>query len=44
MDTVLEKEKTFIQVSEVWVSEGDQLVLGGGNFGNLAAFEEASRA
>ncbi len=44
MDTVLEREKTFIQVSEVWVPKGDRLVLGGGSYGELTAFEEASRA
>ena len=43
MDMVLEKDKTFIQVSEVWVPEGDTLVLGGGNYGDLKAFEAASR-
>lgn len=43
MDTVLEREKTFIQVSEVWVPEGGRLQLAGGNYGELTAFEDASR-
>ena len=44
MDALLETAaKPFVQVSEVWVPEGDRLVLGGGSYGSLAAFEEASR-
>ena len=43
MDTVLEKAKTFVQVSEVWVPEGDRLRLAGGDYGDLAEFEAASR-
>ncbi len=35
--------KTFIQVAEIWVPEGETLVHGGGSYGELAAFEEASR-
>jgi len=35
--------KTFIQVAEIWVPEGDRLVHGGGSYGDLAAFETASR-
>jgi putative methionine-R-sulfoxide reductase with GAF domain len=34
---------TFIQVSEVWVPEGDVLVHAGGDYGALTKFEEASR-
>ncbi len=33
----------FIQVSEVWVPEGDRLVLAGGCYGGLTAFEASSR-
>lgn len=44
METVLDAEvRTFIQVSEVWVPEGDTLVHAGGDYGTLAAFEDASR-
>lgn len=43
MDTVLEAPtRTFIEVSEVWVPEGDQLVLGSGSYGTLDAFAAAS--
>ena len=35
--------KTFIQVAEIWVPEGETLVHGGGSYGDLAAFEAASR-
>lgn len=34
---------TFIQVSEIWIPEGDTLVHAGGNYGTLAKFEDASR-
>lgn len=34
---------TFIQVSEIWVPDGERLVLDKGNYGNLEAFAEASR-
>ncbi|WP_095588127.1 GAF domain-containing protein [Actibacterium ureilyticum] len=34
---------TFIQVAEVWVPEGDRLVLSVGDYNGLTAFEEASR-
>ncbi|EEX14485.1 conserved hypothetical protein [Citreicella sp. SE45] len=45
MDTVLDAPvKTFIQVTEYWIPEGDRLVLATGNYGGLAAFEEATRA
>ncbi|EAU44494.1 GAF domain-containing protein [Salipiger bermudensis] len=45
MDTVLDAPvKTFIQVTEIWVPEGDRLVLATGNYGALSAFEEATRA
>ncbi len=44
MDAVLDTSaKTFIQVTEVWVPEGDRLVLAAGDYGNLEAFAEASR-
>ncbi len=44
MEATLDKAaKTFVQVSEVWVPEGDRLQLAGGNYGELSAFEEASR-
>lgn len=44
MDVALDAPaKTFIEVTEVWVPEGDTLVLAEGNYGELAAFEEASR-
>lgn len=36
--------RTFIEVTEVWVPEGDRLVLSKGDYGSLSAFEEASRA
>ena len=35
--------ETFIQVSEVWVPEGDRLVLAQGDYNGLKAFEETSR-
>ena len=35
--------KTFVQVAEIWVPDGDRLVHGGGSYGELSAFEEASR-
>lgn len=35
--------RTFIEVTEVWVPEGDRLVLSAGNYGALGAFEAASR-
>ncbi|MBU2960456.1 GAF domain-containing protein [Citreicella sp. C3M06] len=45
MDTVLDAPvKTFLQVTEFWVPEGDRLVLATGNYGGLAAFEDATRA
>lgn len=43
MDTVLEEPvRTFIEVTEVWVPEGDKLVLGSGNYGLLDSFAEVS--
>ncbi|WP_424930972.1 GAF domain-containing protein [Amaricoccus macauensis] len=36
-------DRTFIQVSEVWVPEGDVLVHRGGNYGAFDGFAEASR-
>ena len=35
--------RTFVQVAEIWVPEGDRLVHGGGNYGGLEGFEAASR-
>lgn len=35
-------DRTFIEVTEVWVPEGDRLVLAGGNYGTLDAFKAAS--
>lgn len=43
MDTVLDAPtRTFIEVSEVWIPEGDKLVLGSGSYGDLDAFAAAS--
>ncbi|MCB1339481.1 MAG: GAF domain-containing protein [Pseudooceanicola sp.] len=45
MDVILDTTaKTFIQVTEVWVPADGRLVLAGGDYGDLAAFAEASRA
>ncbi|EIE52684.1 hypothetical protein AL036_03435 [Salipiger aestuarii] len=45
MDTVIDaRVKTFIQVTELWIPDGDRLVLANGNYGDLAAFETATRA
>ena len=39
MDTVLDTPtRTFIEATEVWVPEGDQLVLGSGSYGTLDDF------
>ena len=35
-------DRTFIQVTEVWVPENDTLVLAGGNYGDLDAFKAVS--
>lgn len=44
MEALIETDvRTFIEVTEYWVPEGDTLVLAGGNYGDLKAFEEASR-
>ena len=44
MDSVIDTvTDTFIQVAEIWVPEGDRLVMAGGDYNGLAAFEEASR-
>lgn len=44
MDTTLDvPAKTFVEVAEIWVPEGDRLVLAEGNYGSLATFEETSR-
>ncbi|XDB00383.1 GAF domain-containing protein (plasmid) [Sulfitobacter sp. LCG007] len=43
MDTVLDTPvRTFIEVTEVWIPEGDRLVLGAGSYGALDAFAAAS--
>jgi hypothetical protein len=43
MDTLLDAPTlTFIQVSEVWVPDGDRLVLAGGSYGTLEAFADSS--
>ncbi|MGB3247367.1 MAG: GAF domain-containing protein [Sulfitobacter sp.] len=43
MDTVMETTtRTFIEVTEVWVPEGDKLVLDAGNYGTLDSFAAAS--
>jgi len=45
MDVILDTPaKTFIQASEVWVPDGDKLVLGKGNYGDLAEFAAVSGA
>ncbi len=44
MDGIAQGEtKTFIQVTETWVPEGDKLVFAGGDYGGLDAFEAGSR-
>ncbi|MGY9046588.1 hypothetical protein P775_15465 [Puniceibacterium antarcticum] len=44
MDTLMETPvRTFVDVMEIWVPEGDRLVPGGGHYGTLSAFAEASR-
>lgn len=35
-------DKTFVEVSEVWIPEGDKLVLAGGDYGPHEAFAAAS--
>ncbi|MCA8878938.1 MAG: GAF domain-containing protein [Rhodobacteraceae bacterium] len=43
MDTVLDKPlKTFIEVAEVWVPQGDRLVLDAGSYGELNDFAAVS--
>lgn len=34
--------RTFVEVAEIWVPEGDRLVHGGGSYGTLEAFATAS--
>ncbi|MGR3367124.1 MAG: GAF domain-containing protein [Sagittula sp.] len=44
MDTIVEADvKPFIQVTEVWVPKDGTLELAAGSYGDLSAFEEASR-
>ena len=43
MDTVIDTtDRTFVEVAEIWVPEGDRLVWGGGAYGGLGGFEVAS--
>ena len=43
MDAVLDKPvNTFIEVTEVWVPDGDRLVLDSGNYGTLKEFATIS--
>lgn len=35
--------RSFVEVMEIWVPEGERLVPGGGHYGALSAFAEASR-
>ena len=45
MDTIMEKPaKTFVEVAEIWMPEGDRLVLSSGVYGAHDRFAEASRA
>ena len=45
MDTMMEKPaKTFVEVAEIWMPEGDRLVLSSGVYGAHDRFAEASRA
>ncbi|MBJ3763741.1 GAF domain-containing protein [Maribius pontilimi] len=45
MDLVTENPaKTFVEVTEIWIPEGDRLVLSGGVYGPHDRFAEASRA
>ena len=44
MDTAIETDvKPFISASEVWVPEGDRLILAEGDYGDMDAFAAASR-
>ncbi|WP_138470226.1 GAF domain-containing protein [Poseidonocella sp. HB161398] len=43
-DVMTTATETFIQVSEIWVPEGGMLVHKGGSYGDLGAFEAASRS
>lgn len=44
MDTISQAATdTFIQVAEVWVPEGDELIYSAGDYNGLDAFEAASR-
>lgn len=43
MEAMIDKDaRTFIEVTEVWVPEGDRLTLAGGNYGDLVDFKAAS--
>lgn len=42
-DLMEPQAKTFIRVSEVWVPEGDKLVLHSGDYGRMEEFAAASR-
>tara|TARA_R110000737_G_scaffold348343_2_gene381940 strand:- start:435 stop:1376 length:942 start_codon:yes stop_codon:yes gene_type:complete len=44
MDAALDLPvKTFIEVAEIWIPEGDRLVLAEGHYGALDSFADASR-
>jgi len=44
MENVLDRlSQTFIQVAEIWVPDGDSLVLAGGDYAGHDAFADASR-
>lgn len=42
MDGQLGRAKTFIQVAEIWLPEGERLIHGGGDYGDMAGFAEVS--
>ena len=43
MDGVTAPAATFVEISEVWVPDGDRLRLSGGNFGAQSDFEAVTR-
>ena len=40
--SLAERTRTFIEISEIWVPEGDRLVQAGGNYGGYGDFADAS--
>lgn len=40
--SLAERTRTFIEISEIWVPEGDRLVQAGGNYGGYGEFAAAS--